>query len=283
MATPQFWCPTSRKTTPLSEGTYDEAEGMASRLEAIGLYEDKVESLKEQLSSLGGIADDVNTLITRWITLREQRQNQVKSLRSLSEELIALDVSEVEPLEAWKQGAYRILSLLLVLSTDLDVPYGLRVTSEMYEWVRSIRADLSRVPPSPHTSGMVETANRLYDKLILCAQGENGIIPSFKRQHVVSQQFAALTIRMDALSESIMIVAGQLMAQAERREDKLERIGEINEDARRFCGMVLCNVITQNRRRGAGAFPPERKRGGLWINHVRLLCRDLPCTCDFRR
>ena len=61
---------------------------------------------------------------------------------------------------------------------------------------------------------MVETANRLYDKLILCAQGENGIIPSFKRQHVVSQQFAALTIRMDALSESIMIVAGQLMAQA---------------------------------------------------------------------
>lgn len=51
----------------------DDAEGMASRLEAIGLYEDKVESLKEQLSSLGGIADDVNTLITRWITLREQR------------------------------------------------------------------------------------------------------------------------------------------------------------------------------------------------------------------
>lgn len=84
----------------MSEGTYDEAEGMASRLEAIGLYEDKVESLKEQLSSLGGIADDVNTLITRWITLREQRQNQVKSLRSLSEELIALDVSGVEPLEA---------------------------------------------------------------------------------------------------------------------------------------------------------------------------------------
>ena len=158
----------------------DEAGEMASRLEAIGLYKDKVESLKEQLSSLDGIADDVNTLITRWIILREQRQNQVKSLRSLSEELIALDVSGVEQLEAWKQGAYRILSLLLVLSTDLDVPYGLRVTSEMYEWVRNVRADLSRVPSTPHISGMVEAANHLYDKLILCAQGENGIIPSFK-------------------------------------------------------------------------------------------------------
>ena len=43
----------------------DEAGEMASRLEAIGLYKDKVESLKEQLSSLDGIADDVNTLITR--------------------------------------------------------------------------------------------------------------------------------------------------------------------------------------------------------------------------
>ena len=49
----------------------DEAGEMASRLEAIGLYKDKVESLKEQLSSLDGIADDVNTLITRWIILRE--------------------------------------------------------------------------------------------------------------------------------------------------------------------------------------------------------------------
>ena len=45
----------------------DDAGEMASRLEAIGLYKDKVESLKEQLSSLDGIADDVTTLITRWI------------------------------------------------------------------------------------------------------------------------------------------------------------------------------------------------------------------------
>ena len=225
----------------------DDAGEMASRLEAIGLYKDKVESLKEQLSSLDGIADDVNTLITRWIILREQRQNQVKSLRSLSEELIALDVSGVEQLEAWKQGAYRILSLLLVLSTDLDVPYGLRVTSEMYEWVRNVRADLSRVPSTPHISGMVEAANHLYDKLILCAQGENGIIPSFKRQHAVSQQFAALTIRMDALSESIMIVAGQLMAQAKTdaehaRDGFSERVSGLSGLLYGFVVLVLAVI-----------------------------------------
>ena len=192
----------------------DEAGEMASRLEAIGLYKDKVESLKEQLSSLDGIAYDVNTLITRWIILREQRQNQVKSLRSLSEELIALDVSGVEQLEAWKQGAYRVLSLLLVLSTDLDVPYGLRVTSEMYEWVRNVRADLSRVPSTPHISGMVEAANHLYDKLIRAHRAKTALSRRSAPARV-SQQ-----CRFDhpygCTVESIMIVAamGQLMAQA---------------------------------------------------------------------
>lgn len=217
----------------------------ASRLEAIGLYGGPVQSLKEQLASLEGIADDVNLLVIRWTTLHERRQNLVKSLRSISEELAALDVSGSPPLEAWKDGTSRILSLLLVLSADVDVPYGLRATSEIHGLTRRARADLSRVPSAAHPCAT--KAEHVYDKLILCAQGDNGILPLFKSQHTLSQHFAALTIRMDALSESIMIVAGRLMAQAKSdaertRDDFSRRVSGLSALLYGFVGLSLAAI-----------------------------------------
>lgn len=197
-------------------------------IEATGLYPGELQRLKGLMADFAGSAETLDLQVALTLRIRRQRGHCVKAVRALSGELDGLlrRAPHSAALEEWSRPVSLSFTLLLVLGRDTDMPYGLRVSGEVYAQLREARAALERLLASEDERLRPFLANvrLLHEQLIAASLDENGILPLFRRAYEADRELTDLGGRIDRLSDAVVDTAADLFRQA-RAESALFRDG----------------------------------------------------------